>query len=111
MNKTGVGLASYGMSGHVFHGPLLKVNPAFEIVSILERSKNLSAGQYPSARIVRTYKELLQDDDINLVIVNTPDPLHFEMTREALLAGKHVVVEKPFVADSKQVCLFADAFV
>jgi len=102
MNKIGVGLASFGMSGLVFHGPLLQANPAFKIVSILERSKDLASKKYPKAKIVRTYNELLEDDQIDLVIVNTPDPLHFEMCREALLAGKNVVVEKPFVHDSKQ---------
>ncbi len=100
MSKTGVGLASYGMSGQIFHAPLLHVHPGFEIISILERSKKLSAERYPYARIVRTYEELLRDDSIQLLVVNTPDPLHYEMAKEALLAGKHVIVEKPFVQDS-----------
>ena len=95
MSKTGVGLASYGMSGQIFHAPLLHVHPGFEIISILERSKKLSAERYPYARIVRTYEELLRDDSIQLLVVNTPDPLHYEMAKEALLAGKHVIVEKP----------------
>ncbi len=101
MEKIGVGLASYGMSGQVFHAPLLHVHPGFEIFSILERSKNLAASRYPEARIVRDYEDLLRDDRIELLIVNTPDPLHFEMCRKALEAGKHVVVEKPFVKESK----------
>ncbi len=100
MIKTGVGLASYGMSGQVFHAPLLHVNPGFEIISILERSKNLSAGRYPDVQVVRTYEELLVDDRIALIIVNTPDPLHYDLARQALLAGKHVVTEKPFVQNS-----------
>ena len=36
------------------------------------------------------------------MVVNTPDPLHYGMCRKALLAGKHVVVEKPFVRESRQ---------
>ena len=102
MRKTGVGLASFGMSGQVFHGPLLHVHPGFEIVSILERSKNLSATLYPDAQIVRTYQELLDNDRIELIIVNTPDSLHYDMTRQALKAGKHVVTEKPFVQHSNK---------
>ena len=100
MIKTGVGLASYGMSGQVFHAPLLHIHPGFEIISILERSKNLSVSRYPDAQVVRNYEELLGDDRIGLIIVNTPDPLHYDMARQALLAGKHVVTEKPFVQDS-----------
>ncbi len=102
MNKIGTGIASYGMSGMVFHAPLLHVHPGFDIVSILERTKNLSQARYPQARIVRSFEDLLKDDGVELVILNTPDPFHYEMTRETLLAGKHVVVEKPFVLDSRQ---------
>ncbi len=97
-----MGVASYGMSGLVFHAPLLHVNPGFEIVSILERSRKLSAERYPDVKVVRDYRDLLKDDRIELLVVNTPDPLHFEMTHQALEAGKNVVVEKPFVKDSRE---------
>lgn len=89
-------LCSYGMSGLVFHGPLLREHPGFKISKILERSKNLSKGKHPGARIARHYDEILLDPDIDLVVVNTPDHLHFEMAMAAIRAGKHVVVEKPF---------------
>ncbi|MCW0481727.1 Gfo/Idh/MocA family oxidoreductase [Gaoshiqia sediminis] len=89
-------LASFGMSGMVFHGPSLRVNPNFRICKILERSKNLSAKNYSEATIVRSYEEILNDPEIDLVVVNTPDDLHYEMTKQALEAGKHVVAEKPF---------------
>ncbi len=102
MKIFGVGLASYGMSGLVFHGPLLHVHPGFNVVSVLERSKNNSSKLLPDSEIVRTYDELLNDDRIDLVIVNLPDPFHYDMTREALLAGKNVIVEKPFVKSSSK---------
>lgn len=89
-------LASYGMSGLVFHGPLLKVHPGFEVKMILERNKALSRSKHPEAILVRSYDELLKAQEIELVIVNTPDYLHYEMAKEALEAGKHIVVEKPF---------------
>ncbi len=93
--KIKTALASYGMSGQVFHGPLLKVNPQFEVVSILERSKNISGRLFPEADVVRDYNDLLTDKDIELLVVNTPDELHYEMIGKALEAGKHVVAEKP----------------
>jgi scyllo-inositol 2-dehydrogenase (NADP+) len=102
MNTIGVGLASYGMSGEVFHAPLLSVNPGFEIISIFERTRSLSRERYPQAKIIRNYHELLSDERIELVLVNTPDRFHFEMAREALEAGKHVILEKPFVMDSRE---------
>jgi predicted dehydrogenase len=102
MQTIGVGLASYGMSGHVFHAPLLSRSPGFRIISILERTRSLSRELYPESKIIRDYHELLKDDSIELVVVNTPDRFHFGMAREALEAGKHVILEKPFVLDSRK---------
>ena len=96
VNPIITGIASFGMSGQVFHGPCLKVDPRFRVKSVVERSKRLSAALFPEAFIVRDYDQLLADPAIELVIVNTPDPLNFTMAKQALLAGKHVVVEKPF---------------
>lgn len=95
-------IASFGMSGQVFHGPLLKVNPGFNVHSVLERSKNISKNLFPEAKIVRDFNELLTDSEIELIIVNTPDALHFSMAKQALHAGKHVVVEKPATLQSAE---------
>jgi len=95
-------LASFGMSGKVFHGPLLKVNNGFEVVAVLERSKELSKVLFPDASIVRSYDAILNDRNMELVIVNTPDKLHYEMTKAAIEAGKHVVVEKPVTLKSDE---------
>lgn len=97
-----VGLASFGMSGRIFHAPFIKRNPHFRLQSILERTKNNSKENYPEATIVRSFDALLSDSEIELIIINTPSYLHYEMTKAALLAGKHVVVEKPFTATSKE---------
>jgi len=97
-----IALASYGMSGMVFHGPFLKVHPGFRVVKILERTRNDSGRLFPGSEIVRSYDAVLQDPLIEMVIVNTPDRFHFEMARQALEAGKHVVVEKPFTFTSAE---------
>ncbi|MCP4313901.1 MAG: Gfo/Idh/MocA family oxidoreductase [Bacteroidetes bacterium] len=89
-------LCSYGMSGLVFHGPLLRVHPGFTITKILERRRDVSAGKHPGAEIVRSFDAILEDPEIELVVVNTPDHLHHDMAGRAIRAGKHVVVEKPF---------------
>jgi predicted dehydrogenase len=93
-------LCSFGMSGQVFHGPSLKVLPQFKIHKILERNLRISERHYPQATIVKDFDEILRDPSIELIIVNTPDYLHFDMAKKAMEAGKHIVVEKPFVKES-----------
>ncbi len=95
-------IASFGMSGQVFHGPFLKINDGFEVRQILERSKNISRRIFPDADIVRDFEKILSNCEIELVIINTPDKLHFEMAKKAIIAGKHVVVEKPVTQKSNE---------
>lgn len=53
------------------------------------------ARRYPSIDTVECYADLLADDAIDAVAIATPVHMHFPMARDALLAGKHVFVEKP----------------
>jgi predicted dehydrogenase len=102
MHPIKTGIASYGMSGLVFHAPLLHVNPGFEISKIVERSYKGSKERYPDVHVVKSFEELLKDSQIELVVVNTPDATHFEYCKLAIEAGKHVVVEKPFTMNSEE---------
>ncbi|NDV54747.1 oxidoreductase [Parabacteroides sp. 52] len=99
MKPIQTGIASYGMSGSVFHAPFLDIHPMFELHTIVERSKDNASKRYPDVNIVRSFDELINNPDIRLVVVNTPDVTHYEYAKKALLAGKDVVVEKPFVFD------------
>ncbi|MDR1408365.1 MAG: Gfo/Idh/MocA family oxidoreductase [Tannerella sp.] len=96
MEKIKTGIASYGLSGQVFHAPFISIHPHFALAAIAERSKDLARVRYPHVRIVRRFDELLAMNELELIIVNTPDDTHYEYARRALEAGKHVVVEKPF---------------
>jgi predicted dehydrogenase len=51
--------------------------------------------RYPGARVTGDFDELLADDELEAVVLATPVPTHYELTRRALSAGKHVFVEKP----------------
>lgn len=102
MQPVKTALCSFGMSGWVFHAPFLAINPGFTFYGVWERSKNLAQQKYPGVKTFRTYEEMLADDAIELVIVNTPSYTHYEYTKQSLLAGKHTVVEKPFTATVAQ---------
>jgi predicted dehydrogenase len=58
------------------------------------KREGTDASIIPHAKRYRTYRELLQADDIDAVIIGTPDHWHAQMTIDAAKAGKHVYVEK-----------------
>jgi predicted dehydrogenase len=54
--------------------------------------------RYPSAQTTTDYHQLLSDAELDAVVIATPVSTHFDFAREALEAGKHVLIEKPFTA-------------
>jgi len=95
-----VGIAGFGLSGKIFQAPFLHANPNFEIKKIYERNSEKSKEEYPYVQVVHHFSELLTEA-IDLVVISTPNAYHFEMAREAILAGKHVIVEKPIAIHAK----------
>jgi len=93
------GILSFGMSGKVFHAPFLHLHPGFELSAMVERSEKKAFNDYPDIRSYDSVDGLLSDAELELVVVNTPNDTHAEYIEKALQAGKHVLVEKPFVTN------------
>ena len=55
------------------------------------------AGEYGDVRVYTDLEAFLSDTQIEVVYIASPNHLHFDQARRALLHGKHVIVEKPFV--------------
>jgi predicted dehydrogenase len=53
------------------------------------------AARYPNAKVTASYQDLLDDDALDAIVVATPVPTHHALAKQALEAGKHVLVEKP----------------
>ncbi|SMO40919.1 Predicted dehydrogenase [Saccharicrinis carchari] len=102
IKKINVGVVGFGLSGRVFHSPFIHTNPHFNL-SVIVSSKNDAREIYPDVEIIRDFDDLLKREDIELVIVSTPNQLHFEQAKKALEAGKHVIVEKPIAPSSNEV--------
>ena len=107
MQKIKIGLAGFGMSAQVFHLPFWRADSQFEVVRVFERSGNRAQEVLPQAQTVRSFEELLTDD-VNLVVVTTPNQTHFDFAAQALRAGKNVVVEKPLCATAVQALELAE---
>lgn len=102
MKTINTAICSFGMSGNIFHAPFIEVSPKFNLYGVLERTKNVAQKKYPNIKTFRSLEELLQDEVIELVVVNTPNITHFDFTKKVIKAGKHVIVEKPFTVTSKE---------
>ncbi|GEO07056.1 oxidoreductase [Adhaeribacter aerolatus] len=105
-----VGLIGYGMAGQVFHAPIISSVPGLHLVKIRETKPaniHLANQRYPFAEVVAETKAILNDETINLVVIATPNHTHYTLAEAALLAGKHVVVDKPFTVTSAE----ADALI
>lgn len=96
-----VGIAGFGMSGQIFQAPFLDTDKRFCIKKVYERKTSISKEQYPYVEVVRTFEELFTEE-IDLIIIATPNRLHYSMAKQALLAGKNVIVEKPLANTSKE---------
>lgn len=111
MQKVSAALLSYGMSGKVFHAPFLELHPGFELTGAWERSKKKIQEDYPLVKSYDSLEALLNDEDVQLVIVNTPTETHYEYAKKALEAGKDVLVEKAFtttVAEAQELFEIAE---
>ncbi|MDC0707101.1 oxidoreductase [Stigmatella sp. ncwal1] len=94
-----VGVIGYGLSGASFHARLLAAEPAFVLSAVSTRNAEAVARDWPDARVL-SVDALLEDPTLELVVITSPNDSHAALARRALLAGKHVVVEKPFTLDS-----------
>lgn len=90
-----VALIGYGGAGRNFHAPLIAGVPGLHLACIVSSQAQAVQQDWPAVRCVPTAGTALADPVIDLVVIATPNDSHFELARTALLAGKHVVVDKP----------------
>jgi scyllo-inositol 2-dehydrogenase (NADP+) len=92
-----VGLVGYGLSGSVFHAPLIEKVEGLALTTVLSSNPEKVHKDYPNVAVVPTLNRLLDDKNISLVVISTPNDTHYDFTKQAIEAGKHVIVEKPFM--------------
>jgi scyllo-inositol 2-dehydrogenase (NADP+) len=105
-----VGVIGFGLAGQAFHAAVIQGVAGMDLACILERSGSKAKEQYPNVRVARTIDELLSDKEIRLCVVATPNDSHFDYAKTCLLAGRDVVVDKPFtptLASSQELVLLA----
>jgi predicted dehydrogenase len=71
MRKIRVGLVGFGISARVFHAPFLKAVPGYDLVAVVERSKDESIKLYPFVEVVRKIDELISVPGIDLIVIKS----------------------------------------
>jgi predicted dehydrogenase len=102
MPEIGVAVIGFGLAGRVFHAPFVSAVPGLKLEAIVQRNGDEAAKAYPKTSILRSVEEALVDSSISLIVVGTPNETHFSLARQALQAGKHVVIDKPFATSSAE---------
>ena len=85
-NKIRTGIIGFGLSGRVFHAPFVDIVDGFELSKISTtniNSINIAQVRYPSTTIVSDGQDIIDDNNIDLVIVTSPNTVHFHWAKEA----------------------------
>ena len=96
-----VAIIGFGLSGRYLQAPFFEANKNFFLKTILSNHQNPKQF-FPSVNVVKNIEDILNDPSIDLVSICSPNKTHYNYAKLALNAGKHVLVEKPFTAFSKQ---------
>jgi len=117
MNPVKLGIIGCGIAARELHFPALqKLNDKFKITVVCNHTEPKArsfaelAGGVP---YVLNYHDLIQRVDVEAVAIVLPIHLNYQVTKDALEAGKHVIVEKPLAAnltEAKQMLTFEDRF-
>src|SRR5205823_15036926 len=107
-----VGLVGLGFAGKTFHAPVIRVVEGLCLTTIVQRHGGGAPDpRYAAVEFVSSVDELLARS-VDLVVIATPNPSHYQIAKQCLLAGRHVVIDKPFtttVAEAAELVRLAQA--
>jgi predicted dehydrogenase len=105
-NLARVALVGYGLGGSLFHAPFIDAERRLELAVVVTANPERQAevrGRYPSARLDASVEDLMARlDDVDVVVVSTPNASHAAVAEAVLARGRPVVVDKPVTPTSEQ---------
>ncbi|KAM0746201.1 NAD binding Rossmann fold oxidoreductase [Meredithblackwellia eburnea MCA 4105] len=103
-----IALLGSGKSTRVFHGPyILRLPDLWTLHAVYERGatpdKSRARDHFgDEVKVYTTLEETLADPEVDVTCVVVPQAAHYELAKRSILAGKHVIVEKPFTTTLAQ---------
>ncbi|MEA9555615.1 oxidoreductase [Xanthomonas nasturtii] len=102
-------VVGYGYVGHTFHAPLIASTPGLRLHSVVSSKPQQAQADFPEISVVADLDSALADPALDAVVLATPNQTHAPFALQALAAGKHVLVDKPFALDAAQARAMVDA--
>jgi predicted dehydrogenase len=106
-----VGLIGYGYAGKTFHAPLIRSVPGLELTIVGSSKRDIVSADLPGVAVYPNMEEVATHPEVDLLVIASPNESHYPLAAAALLAGKHVVVDKPFtvkLADARSLVQLAE---
>jgi len=97
-----VGLIGFGYAGQTFHAPLIQTTPGLQLAAVASSDPDKVHSLLGPGVQACDVATLMADDSLDLIVIATPNAQHHPLARQALLAGRHVVVDKPFTLTAAQ---------
>ncbi|MFC7218469.1 Gfo/Idh/MocA family oxidoreductase [Streptomyces polyrhachis] len=101
-----VGIIGYGLAGSVFHAPLIAATPGLVLDTVVTANperRQQARERYDGVRVLDTPEELLaRAEELDLVVIASPNRTHVPLATAALKAGLPVVVDKPLAATAAE---------
>jgi predicted dehydrogenase len=106
-----VGLIGYGYAGKTFHAPLIQSVEGLKLTMVGSSKRDTVLADLPGVVVDSRMEKVATHPEVDLLVIASPNESHYPLAAAALLAGKHVVVDKPFtvnLADARSLVQLAE---
>ena len=97
-----VALVGYGNAGRIFHAPLISGMPGLALSHVVSSKPQAVLADWPLVKVLAQPEHAFADPEVDMVVIATGNESHFPLAHAALLAGKHVVIDKPCTVTLEQ---------
>jgi predicted dehydrogenase len=101
-----IALVGYGLGGSVFHAPFIDADSRLELAAVVTSDRQRQSAvraRYPKTAVMRSFDDLLDRiDEVDLVVLSTPNRTHVDLAEAVLSRGRDVVVDKPVAPSSAE---------
>jgi predicted dehydrogenase len=100
MDDIRVGLIGYGYAGRVLHAPLIRAVPGLHLTTVASTKREQVQAELGPVKVCSA--DEIAHEEVDLIVIATPNTEHFPLALAAMEAGKDVVLDKPFTLNLEE---------